>query len=107
MNNPLQAAAAARQFQIDGEFLSATPYGSGHIHDTYCAVFHRSGGPARFILQRINTVIFRNPGTLMHNIQRVTSHLAAQLGNQPDSERRVLTLIPARDGKVWRRDEEG
>jgi hypothetical protein len=107
MGNQLQAAAAARQFQIDGEFFSATPYGSGHIHDTYCAVFHRADGPERFILQRINTGIFRNPAVLMENIQRVTSYLASQLAGEHDSGRRVLTLIPARDGRVWYEDEEG
>jgi len=75
-------------------FSSATPYGSGHINDTYCAVFDQSGAPARIILQRINTGIFRNPAALMENIQRVTSHLAAQLDGQADSMRRVLSLIP-------------
>jgi hypothetical protein len=107
MGNQLQAASAARQFQIDGEFSSATPYGSGHINDTYCAVFLHAGVPSRFILQRINTGIFRNPAALMENIQRVTSHLAAQLSGEPDSDRRVLTLIPARDGRVWHEDAEG
>jgi Phosphotransferase enzyme family len=107
MNNPLQAAAAARQFQIDGDFSSVTPYGTGHINDTYCAVFHQAGVPARYILQRINTSIFRNPAALMQNIERVTSHLAAQLSGEPDSSRRVLTLIAARDGRFWHEDAEG
>jgi hypothetical protein len=107
MPNPLQAATAAREFQIDGDFSGATPYGSGHINDTYCAVFHHFGIPERFILQRINTGIFRNPAALMENIQRVTSHLASQLSDQPDGGRRVLTLIRARDGRVWYENAEG
>jgi aminoglycoside phosphotransferase (APT) family kinase protein len=102
-----QLAATARQFQIDGEFSVAAPYGSGHINDTYCAVFHQAGLPVRFILQRINTGIFRNPKALMENIQRVTSHLATQLSGEPDRARRVLTLIPARDGLAWHEDAEG
>jgi hypothetical protein len=104
MNNPLQAAAAARQFQIDGDFSSATPYGTGHINDTYCTVFDQAGVPTRFILQRINTSIFHCPAALMENIERVTSHLAAQLSGGPDCSRRVLTLIPARDGRAWHVD---
>ena len=91
--------AAARQFQIDGVFLSAAPYGSGHINDSYCAVFNHRGQPTRIILQRINHYIFKNPVTLMENIQRVTAHLASQVVGEPDSDRRVLTLIPARDGR--------
>jgi hypothetical protein len=107
MNHQHLAANAARKFQFDGEFSSATPYGSGHINDTYSAVFDRSGTPVRFILQRINTGIFRNPAALMDNIQRVTSRLAAQLDGRPDSMRRVLNLIPTHDGRAWYQDAEG
>ena len=101
------ADAAARQFQFRGQFISATPYGSGHINDSYCVVCHHAGTTLRYLLQRINHYIFRNPVALMHNIQRVTSHLAAQVEGEPDSERRVLTLIPARDGKAWHVDADG
>jgi len=107
MSKELQAAAVAREFQIAGEFVSATPYGSGHINDTYCAVFIEANAPTRYILQRVNTRIFRDPVALMENIQRVTSHLAAQVADEPDSARRVLTLIPTRDGRPWHMDEEG
>lgn len=99
--------AEARHFQISGEFLSATSYGSGHINDTYCAVFLEEGVPVRYLLQRINHSIFKNPPALMENIQRVTAHLASEMADVPDCERRVLTLIPAWDGRAWHVDEEG
>lgn len=99
--------AEARHFQISGTFIGATPYGSGHINDTYCAVFHEAGVPVRYLLQRINHGIFKNPAALMENMQRVTAHLAARVVDVPDRERRVLTLIPARDGRAWHVDEEG
>jgi hypothetical protein len=97
----------AREFQIGGDFQSAVPYGSGHINDTYCAVFNQAGAPVRYILQRINHHVFKNPVALMENIQRVTGHLAAQVDGQPDRSRRVLSLIPARDGLNWHLDAEG
>ena len=105
-------ASAARAFAIEGEFLSAEPWGSGHIHDTYRATFGRAifdyfGAPTCCILQSINTHIFRNLATLMENIQRVTAHLAAQVAGIPDRGRRVLTLIPTRDGHAWFTDADG
>ncbi|MGO9337374.1 MAG: phosphotransferase enzyme family protein [Terracidiphilus sp.] len=106
MNEQLRSAEVVRQFQIEGGLSAVAPYGSGHINDTYCAVFNDAGVPARYILQRINTAIFKNPAALMENIQRVTSHLASTLAGEPDSERRVLTLIPARDGLPWHADAE-
>ena len=100
-------SAAARQFQFSGEFFSAAPFGSGHINDSYCVVCYQAGMPLRYMLQRINHSIFRNPVDLMENIQRVTSHLATQVEGQPDCERRVLTLIPTRDRQAWHVDADG
>jgi Ser/Thr protein kinase RdoA (MazF antagonist) len=107
MNNADGARAAARNFQIDGEFLEAQPFGSGHINDTFRVQFRGEGGPFFHILQRINRDIFRNPEALMQNIQRVTTHLSAQVENEPDRDRRVSRLIAARDGKAWHVDEDG
>jgi len=99
--------AVARQFQIHGEFSSGEPYGSGHINDTYCVTFHQAGVPVRYIFQRINHNIFKAPVALMENIQRVTSHLAAKVAGEADATRRVMTLIPARDGRAWHVDADG
>lgn len=97
----------AAQFEIHGEFLFAEPYGSGHINDTYCAVFQQAGAQVRYILQRINHNVFKNPVAVMENIERVTLHLAQKLAGEPDAARRALTLIPTADRRVWHRDETG
>jgi hypothetical protein len=94
-------------FQINGEFVEANPYGSGHINDTYCVVFDQAGARVRYILQRINDKVFKNPPALMENIQRVTFHITAKLAAQEDSIRRSLSLIPARDGRPYIVDEHG
>ncbi|HXR03793.1 MAG TPA: mucin desulfatase, partial [Verrucomicrobiae bacterium] len=99
--------AIARNFQIYGEFLEGEPYGSGHINDTYCVVFNQGGTRVRYIFQRVNHSIFKNPAALMENIQRVTTHLVGKVAGEPDPSRRVLTLIPARDGAAYYRDDTG
>ena len=96
-------SAIASAFQIPGEFVSATPTGSGHINDSYRATF-TSGN---YLLQRVNHQIFTNPAALMQNIQRVTQHLAAKLSNQPDAHRRTLTVIPTRDSQLFHADLQG
>jgi len=99
--------AVVQQFPLSGEFLTEDPYGSGHINDTYCAVFDQGGARVRYIVQRINHHIFKNPPALMQNIQRVTAHLAKKSVGQSDPSRRVLTLIPAHDGQAYYRDDQG
>ena len=97
--------AVAAQFQIHGEWISAEPYGGGHINDTYRVTFNQGGTPLRFIVQRINHKIFKNPVALMENIQRVTCHLQGKLTGE--RTRRALTLIPAMNGEPYVRDQDG
>jgi hypothetical protein len=99
--------SVAQQFRIMGEFRHAEPYGTGHINDTYAAVFDQGGTPVRYILQRINHKVFQNPPALMDNIRRVTTHIGAKLAGEAEASRRALTLIPARDGSVFQQDEAG
>ncbi len=99
--------SVARRFQICGEFLSAEAYGSGHINDTYCVAFDQAGTKTRYIFQRINHNIFKRPDLLMENIQRVTAHLAVKVAGQPDVSRRLLTLIPTREGICYHQDAQG
>jgi aminoglycoside phosphotransferase (APT) family kinase protein len=93
-------------FAIDGEFADAEPYGSGHINDSYRAVFQYGAKQVRYIVQRMNRNVFKNPIAVMENIQRVSTHLAQQLNGQSDCDRRVLTLVPALDGRNWHVDQE-
>ncbi len=99
--------AVAREFQIPGDFLSAATHGSGHINDTYCAVFNQRGTPARYILQRINHRVFKDPAKLMQNVHRVTEHLGRKIADEPDAGRRGLTLIATRNGKACHCDGDG
>src|SRR5215472_15327880 len=101
ITNEHDIRAVARRFELRGEFLGAESFGSGHINDTYCARINQGGAPVRYILQRINHNIFKNPVALMENIQRVTEHLANKSSSLSDPSRRVLTLIPAPDGAPY------
>ena len=107
MKHDLRSTAA--RFQIQGDFQAASPYGSGHINDTYAATFDQAGTPVRYILQRINHHVFKHPVALMENVERVTTHLRRKLAaaGADQISRRVLTLLPARDGKSWYADANG
>ena len=59
------------QFQIVGEVTDIIPYGSGHINHTYLVTTTEK----RYILQHMNTSIFKDPLGLMNNICYVTEYL--------------------------------
>ena len=81
------------EFDIESKI---TEYGDGHINDTYCTEH------PRFILQRINTDIFKNPDELMENIENVTAHIKDKLERSgKDPERGTLTVVKTRDNKPY------
>lgn len=95
-------------FDAEGTFLSAAPFGSGHIHDTYRIVTKGSTTPD-YILQRINNTIFRDVPNLQGNIELVTRHLRGKIIEIPGSDptRQCLTLIQTRNGRPWHTDSSG
>jgi Ser/Thr protein kinase RdoA (MazF antagonist) len=101
--------AVARQFALLGDYVSAPPYGSGHINDTFALEMSQGGKSVRYVLQRINHNIFKNPDGLMRNVERVCRHTQAKLAHEGRSQasRRALTLVPTRDGRGWYVDPHG
>ncbi|NQU44134.1 aminoglycoside phosphotransferase family protein [bacterium] len=102
-------AEISRLFRVEGEFIQAEPYGSGHINDTFAALYNDHGRRYRCLHQRINHNIFKSPRALMENIQRVTEHIDARLLGEGDTDqqRHVLTLIPTQEGDVLLEHETG
>jgi len=99
----------ASNFDFRADFVHAQPYGSGHINDTFCAWFDQAGQRLRYIIQRINHNVFKQPVELMENVKRVTDFSLARLleeGN-PEARRRTLTVVPAHDGKPYATGPDG
>ena len=100
---------AASHFAFEGRLIHAEPYGCGHINDTHCLWFDRgSFPPVRYILQKINTGIFRDVDGLMNNITLVTDHIRKKLAaDGGDYGRGTLTVIPTTDGEPYYRAPDG
>ena len=88
-----------KEYALDAE---VNPYGDGHINDTYLLT------QKPYILQKINTSIFKNTEELMKNIAGVTDYLVEKIkayGGDPDRE--TLTLIKTKDGKNFYKASDG
>jgi hypothetical protein len=104
-----QLKEVSKQFQIYGQILHAETCKIGHINETYTATYDQGGARMRYIHQKINKNVFRNPPAVMRNLIRVTNHLRHKLEAEggDDLTRRCLTLIPTRDGEPWFQDATG
>ena len=88
-------------FQLDGQFVSAHRFGSGHINDTFLVSVDGDSDVSNAILQRVDKNVFKDPAALMQNISRVTDHLKKK-------NAKCLTLIPTVDAQSFYkcRDDE-
>jgi len=97
-----------QHFQIEGNLAEVFPYGSGHINDTLLGIYRTGAGVNRYIHQRINHNVFKQPVKVMENIERVTSYARERItaaGGNPNRE--TLTLIPALDSKFFIQAPDG
>lgn len=100
-------SAIANQF-VDRLIKNIEPFGSGNINDTFVVTLEES----RFVLQRINTQVFRQPQAVMQNITVCTRHISDRLSNLSLDRRwetpRVIFTSDNQDhyidesGSVWR-----
>ncbi|HHJ09345.1 MAG TPA: aminoglycoside phosphotransferase [Bacteroidetes bacterium] len=106
MDNQLKRVFS--HFRAEGTFEKAFLFGSGHIHDTYKVVTAETDHHD-YILQRINTNIFKDVAQLQNNIYQVTTHIRKKLSGIPgaDPDRETLTIIPANNGDLYYKDTRG
>ncbi len=100
---------AIRCFQFKGTFLDFRKYGNGHINDTFLVRYvDDNGKKTKYILQRINSNVFKKPAEVMSNIIKVTEHLKkAIVAYDGDPERETLTVIKTKSGKGYYIDGYG
>ena len=97
-----------KKFQFEGRFASVEELMSGNINNTFRLTYtQEDGGVKEYVLQQINTYVFKKPEEVMSNVQRVTKHIEnviSQAGE--DASRRVLRLVSCKDGSWMYRDNQ-
>jgi len=107
--NEEQLRDISTRFHIYGEIMHAEACKIGHINETYTATYGQGGNQVRYIHQKINGKVFKNPIQVMENVDRVTKHIRQKLTemSEADVTRKVLVIVPSRDGKCYYQDQDG
>ena len=93
MNKGLIEACKAFDVTTDG-----VSCGNGHINSTFMAY----RGSQEYILQLINTNVFKKPVDMMNNINKVTDHIRDKVQKQGgDVEREVMSVLKTVDDKLF------
>ncbi len=104
MNMLEKCGRVINQFCTDGECFECKTFGKGHINNTFKISCRNADGKViKYILQAINTYVFKDPDRLMDNIIRVTDFLRSK---EPEN-RGILNMIRTIDGNGYYRDTDG
>jgi hypothetical protein len=97
----------AEQFAPSRRVIDVLEFGNGNINDTYLVSLDTdSAEEKQFVLQRINTQVFKQPKLIMQNMRAFTEHMrkrAREEGHRWEMPR----VIRARDGQDFYIDDEG
>jgi len=96
----------AGEFRLAADPVSFMPYGNGHIHDTYLVNCGNDNKPVRYIIQKINTYVFRWPEIIMKNIFRIAEHMK-QVHDDSAGGLIIPEPILTRNGTSFTTDMEG
>lgn len=98
-------AAIAGQFALSGQVIEVHEFGNGNINDTYL-VTTDSIEEKHFVLQRINTHVFRQPKLIMQNMRAFTEHMR-QRARDNEYRWEMPCVLAALDGQDFYLDFEG
>ena len=78
-------ARICREFRIPGELIIYRNIPSGHINTAYYVALYDGSEVRQFLVQKVNMYVFKDPVTMMHNIELITHHI---MGKEINMERR-------------------
>ncbi|WP_434687675.1 phosphotransferase enzyme family protein [Pseudanabaena minima] len=100
-----QIMAIAHQFSLQKQIADIQPFGSGNINDTFLVSLQEVEAQP-FILQRINTKVFREPKLVMQNMRIYANHVRDRLQKSPlDRRWDIPKILPTQQGQdYWKTD---
>ena len=90
--------AIINKFDFKGDFVNFSKINIGHINDTFKLNFSSSNNRLKsYILQKINTTVFKHPFELMSNVQEVSSHLAFKI----KGKKKTLQIVRTKKDELF------
>lgn len=68
-------AFICRQFRLPGELILYRLIPNGHINTAYYVALYDGKEVRQFLVQKVNWYVFRDPVSMMHNIDLITQHI--------------------------------
>lgn len=95
-------------FNITEEIKNIKQLSGGHINTTYLVTTVQENQTNKYVLQKINKYVFKNPEEVMQNIVSITNFIKDKISSIGQNyKRKVLNFFKSTDGKPFIIDENG
>ena len=78
-----------------------SPLSNGIINQTYDVKITDGEKKRRYVFQRLNIFVFKNPKKIMQNIEKITSHISTKLEAEGKNRDCVMHFAHRADGKNY------
>ena len=73
-----------KEFMLDGQYDSYEEITVGNVNKTYKVNFcEKDGSKKSYVVQKLNTYVFRQPTQVMENIEKITEYIRSKKPNEP------------------------
>ena len=84
------------QFDFDEKTTNIVENSQGNINSTYMITLDND---KKFLIQKINSYVFKEPYVVMRNIDLVTNHIKKKLNEMGDTTHKTLNIIKTKDNE--------
>ena len=103
-----EISAIISKFNYIGEPVAVKRCNNGHINGTYFIDCESGRNKQRYVLQSINTSVFKQPDHVMENVIKVTDHIKKKLALEgKDTVQGTINIVFTKDGRYSFVDESG
>ena len=102
MNIPMQDLERIFDaFGMSGRIAQASVISNGNINQTYDVTVSDGESSGRYVFQRVNTYVFKEPVGMMENIARITAHCGEKLRLAGQSRDCVMHFLSRPNGENY------
>ncbi len=97
----------AKKFLIAGELVAYETVHNGNINGTFFVDFINEEEKERYVFQRINTYVFKQPRQIMSNISLITSHMETKIERDGLDKNLAMHFMHTVNGDTFVDDGDG
>lgn len=89
----------AQEFNFQGNLINIEENNQGNINKTYILTYRNKNKDIKYLIQKINSNVFKEPYLVMKNIELVTEHIKKKLKELNETTYKTINIIKTKSNE--------